>query len=64
MIHDSIKFLTLAASYFETRPTNGEDKAYWANVYNAEHCRKVIEELLALKKEIETLKEEKNDAVS
>lgn len=44
-IHDSIKFLEEAAKYFEKRPTGGEDKAHWANVYNAEHCRKIIKEI-------------------
>lgn len=33
-------FLTEAARYFEKRPTGGEDMAHWANVYNAENCRK------------------------
>lgn len=35
------KFLLEAAKYFEGRPTNGEDKAHWANTYNAENCRKI-----------------------
>ena len=33
-------FLEEAARYFESRDTHGEDRAYWANVYNAENCRK------------------------
>lgn len=40
---EAIKFLDDAAEYFEKRDTHGEDRAYWANVYNAENCRKVIE---------------------
>jgi hypothetical protein len=40
---DAIKFLEEAAHYFENRPTGGEDKAYWSNVYNAENCRKIAE---------------------
>lgn len=36
-----LKFLEDTAQYFENRPTNGEDRAHWANVYNAENCRKI-----------------------
>jgi hypothetical protein len=53
--HDSIIFLTEAAKYFEKRPTNGEDKAYWANVYNAENCHKVIDEINYLKTTIDSM---------
>lgn len=35
-----VAFLHDAAKYFERRPTDGEDAAHWANVYNAENCRK------------------------
>lgn len=38
---DAIAFLHETAGYFERRPTNGEDAAHWANVYNAENCRKI-----------------------
>lgn len=38
---DMVKFLNEAASYFEKRPTGGEDMAFWANVNNAENCRKI-----------------------
>lgn len=38
---DAIAFLNEAASYFERRPTNGEDSAHWANVRNAENFRKI-----------------------
>ena len=37
----AIRFLEEAARYFEKRPTGGEDKAHWANVYNAKNCRDV-----------------------
>ena len=40
-----ILFLEEAARYFENRPTHGEDRAYWANVYNAENCRRIAERL-------------------
>ena len=37
--NDLATFLEQAASYFERRPTHGEDMAFWANVMNAEKCR-------------------------
>lgn len=37
----AVAFLDEAARYFESRPTQGEDKAHWSNVANAEMCRKV-----------------------
>lgn len=37
----AIEFLTEAANYFENRPTYGEDRAHWSNVYNADNCRKI-----------------------
>jgi hypothetical protein len=42
-IGDAKRFLEETVKYFENRPTGGEDKAHWANVYNARNCRKVIE---------------------
>ena len=36
----SVLFLLNAADYFVKRPTDGEDKAYWANTYNAESCKR------------------------
>lgn len=36
-------FLNEAAKYFANRPTDGEDSAYWANVYNSENCKKIVE---------------------
>lgn len=40
---EAISWLEAAAQYFGNRPTNGEDKAHWANVYNAEACLKIAE---------------------
>lgn len=40
---EAVEFLTKAATYFENRPTGGEDRAYWSNIYNAENCRKIVE---------------------
>lgn len=51
-IERAVKFLDDAARYFENRPTNGEDRAYWANVYNAENCRDIIKILLDKEQEI------------
>jgi len=45
-IDRAVKFLEEAANYFEHRPTGGEDRAYWANVYNAENCRDIVKILL------------------
>lgn len=36
-------FLREAAKYFRARPTNGEDRAYWSNVYNADNCEKIAD---------------------
>lgn len=47
----TVAFLEEAARYFENRPTGGEDRAHWANVFNAKNCRDAnaqIEALLAL----------------
>ena len=41
----AIEFMLKCASYFENRPTGGEDKAYWANVFNAEKCR-IVSQML------------------
>lgn len=40
-----IKFLEEAARHFERLPTNGEDKAHWANIYNAKNCRDIASEI-------------------
>lgn len=42
-VKGAIIFLEEAEKYFTNRPTNGEDKAFWSNVYNAENCRKIVE---------------------
>ena len=42
----AVEFLEEASNYFKNRVTNGEDKAYWANVYNSESCKKVIDILV------------------
>lgn len=39
----AVEFLREAAGYFERRPTNGEDMAFWSNVQNAENCRKIAD---------------------
>ena len=38
-----VLFLEEAATYFLNRPTNGEDIAHWANIYNAENCTKIAQ---------------------
>jgi hypothetical protein len=50
-------FLRRAATYFENRPTDGEDRAYWSNVYNAENCRKIADEIERLRKDNNKLRE-------
>jgi hypothetical protein len=35
---DLAKFLRGMAEYFRSRPTGGEDSAFWANEANAERC--------------------------
>lgn len=41
----AIRFLDEAAVYFENRPTHGEGRSHWANVYNAENCRLIADML-------------------
>ena len=43
------------ALYFETHDTNGEDRAHWANVYNAEIARKVKAALTAYQARVKEL---------
>lgn len=43
-----IAWLTAAAVYFANRPTHGEDRAHWSNVYNAENARKLANRLNAM----------------
>lgn len=58
-----VAFLTEAAIYFENRDTVGEDRAHWANVYNAENCRKAAASLASLQSQVQslTLKLEERD---
>jgi uncharacterized small protein (DUF1192 family) len=49
-------FLREAASYFEKRDTHGEDKAHWANVFNAKNCREIADAIEAKDAEIEQWK--------
>lgn len=51
----AIEFLEEASRYFEKRPTYGEDKAYWSNVYNAENCLEIVKLIEAKDSQIRTL---------
>ena len=51
-----LTFLEETASYFINRSTGGEDRAHWANVYNAENCRKIASEIQRLRGEVERLR--------
>jgi hypothetical protein len=42
-----VAFLTEAATYFERRPTHGEDMTHWSNVANSENCRRAATTLLS-----------------
>lgn len=59
-------FLTEAAGYFEGRPTGGEDKAHWANVTNAENCKRAAARLRSMAGDLaEALREqEEADKIS
>lgn len=37
----AIAWLETAAQYFEKLSTQGEDRAFWSNTYNAENARKI-----------------------
>lgn len=50
---DAVKFLQEAQRYFANRDTKGEDKAHWANVYNAENCGKIVTAITRLAKAAE-----------
>lgn len=39
----AIEFLQGAEKYFKKKPTNGEDRAYWSNVSNANNCKNIAE---------------------
>lgn len=57
------KFLAEAATYFRNRPTDGEDRAYWANVYNAENCERIATTLAAKDVEIAAITAERDRAL-
>lgn len=57
------KWLDDLALYFERRDTHGEDKAFWANVYNAESVRKIKAALSAAEARIREL-EGASEAIS
>lgn len=50
-------FWAEAASYFERRPTGGEDMAHWSNVYNAMNCRATAAVIAAQTAKIRILEE-------
>lgn len=56
MADKHILFLHDAAEYFERRPTGGEDRAHWANVYNAKSCREVAAEIEQLREAVSGVK--------
>lgn len=49
------RWLDDLAIYFERRDTHGEDRAHWANVYDAEAARKIKAALSAAEARIERL---------
>ena len=49
----AIIFLEAASLYFANRDTNGEDRAYWSNVYNSENCLKIVDLIKSLTTEPE-----------
>lgn len=51
------KWLLDCAEYFERRDTGGEDRAHWANVYNAENARKAAAALTASEARVKELEE-------
>ncbi len=53
--HQASKFLRDAASHFERRDTHGEDRAHWANVYNANNCIAAADLIDAQQQEISRL---------
>lgn len=59
----TVEFLREAANYFANRPTNGEDRAYWANVYNSEKCVKAADEIEATRKDYALLQEKYDEQV-
>lgn len=59
---DLAAWLQAAATYFEKRPTNGEDRAHWANVFNAENCRAAAAEITRLRAENAWMREALEEA--
>jgi hypothetical protein len=55
-------FLKEAAKYFSARDTGGEDRAHWANVYNAENCLRAAVTFTSAQAEIERLTKELDEA--
>lgn len=48
-------FLLECEKYFAKRDTGGEDKAHWANVFNAENCKTAVDYISAVEKERDEL---------
>lgn len=64
----AIEFLNETAKYMSNRDTGGEDKAYWANVYNAQNCHEIanvlgdhIQLLDRLRERLATIRKIKSD---
>ena len=57
----SVEFLTEAARYFRKRPTKGEDRAHWANVFNADNCEKAAKLIREQAAKIERLQMKLDD---
>jgi len=47
----AVNWLREAQRYFSKRPTNGEDRAHWSNVYNAENAGKIADLIASLRRE-------------
>lgn len=47
-----VEFQNEAARYFESCPVGDEDRAHWANVYNAENCRKTATAITSLRNQL------------
>lgn len=60
---EMVAFLKEASEYFSKRDTGGEDRAFWANVYNAENCLKAAEALTSAQAEIDE-QERRNDELN
>lgn len=58
------KWLDAISNYFETRDTHGEDRAHWANVYNAAAARNIKAALSAAEARIKRLEEARAAALT